>query len=198
MIATRTICVAVVVVLALLHDSSSEAGSPAPHPLLGTLKNVHLSIGTDLGFDPIPALDRTALQQIIRDRTQEVLEGAQLQVAEPVDAYVSVTVDHAWDGAQRDKVALLVSVQVHVVAEPRDPASRPLMNGRTTMTIWSKELLELAPTAEVKGTILEALDSALANFIEDRRSAQMAAACPLPRSLTSTGRPDEVPENSER
>lgn len=154
-----------------------EGGSLAPYPLLGTITNVHLAVsGGDLGYEPISGLDRGVLVDRMKRRVEKGLGIAGLKIAEPVDAYFLVTVDHAWDRQARDLVALLVTVELDVLAEPVELASKALMHGRPTLALWSDRSLHLTQSANAETVILEALDSALERLQEDRRSAQARTA----------------------
>ncbi len=170
---SRLTTLALVLMGALSCATGLKAGSIAPYPLLGTITNVHVTVSEgDLGYEPVPGLDRDSLTDRMKDRVEKGLDRAGLKAAEPEDAYFSVTLNHAWNASAREMVALLVTVELDVLAEPIDPAKRTLMHGRPTLTLWSDQSLELAPSSKAEAAILEALDASLEKLAEDRQSAQ--------------------------
>lgn len=159
--------------LALAGCLRLEAGSLLPYPLLAKVETVHLGApGGDLSWDPIPGLDRRALDQKINRKAREALSRIGLRVAEPEDAYFSVTIEHAWNGPSRDTVALLVEVKLSVLAQPLDASNRHLVPGRPTLSLWEARQLRLGPAADAEEIILNELEYALERFVEERAQAQ--------------------------
>lgn len=153
---------------------SSAAGSLAPDPLLGTLPSVRaaVSIG-DLSYEPIPGLNVTALRQAMKVRCEESLRTAGLEVSEASESLFSVTLDHAWAGAARESVALLVTLELTVPGAPLGPSGSPTGAAHhRSLRIWAAARLVLAQAGDAEKAILEAVDLAMVELGESRRAAQ--------------------------
>lgn len=160
-----------VLALVLLVSAPLDGGSLKPYPLLGAITMARLAISGPTGFEPIPGLDRTGLEQEMRTRCVEAMRLAGIELGEPDEASILVAVRHTWHDQKRELVALLITLEVHVPAQPADPARRDLMSGRPTLRLWSVEYLELGPSTEAREIILEALDAGLQRLLDDRESA---------------------------
>jgi len=149
------------------------ASSPLPYPLLGKIHRIHLSVpSSDLGWEPIPGLDRRDLEEEITEKTRAAVDRTGLEISEPPEAYLLITVTHAWNGSKRDSVALLVTVSLEILAQPTDASYREAVPGRPTLPIWESQHLVLAPPSGARKSILRELDSALDYLAERRREAQ--------------------------
>lgn len=154
-------------------QAPASAGSPAPDPLLAEVAGVRLWISSgDLGYEPIPGLDRYAIEDKMRQLCQQALERAGLVEKATAAPTLSVTVDHAWAEDQREKVAVMVSVQLTIPAVPQLPGVTHVSDDRKrSLDIWEDQTLELVGSELAERTILEALQAALKNLVDARQAA---------------------------
>lgn len=162
-----------VMLLGTVGHSVAQAGSPLPHPLLGQISRVELSVSTgDLGWKPIPGLDLRALKEEMTDLSRSALRNGRLEIGEPSEAHLLIVVEHAWEGENRDSVAILVSASLNVLAQPVDITTRDSVHGRQTLAIWEQQSLSLGAASSAHETILTELASALDRLTEERQQAQ--------------------------
>ena len=170
---TRNVVISVtmlVLAAATSFTPSAGGGSLAPDPLLATISAVRLTVGGDLGFDPIPDFDQAALRAQIRTQCWDSLHRAELRVKDSADAFLLVTIRHSWHGDRRDMVALLITTKLGFPADPAGAVADAVESRRRSLTIWSDQRLELVRTVDASATIIEALNFALADLVEERLS----------------------------
>lgn len=180
-------------------QAPANAGSPAPDPLLAEARVVRLSVSTgDLGYEPIPDLDERALGEKMNRLCEEALQKAGLTNLPSASTSLTVTLDHAWAGTQRESVALLVTVELRIPAVP-EAFSKGQGNDdrRRSLAIWEEQTLELVGSHQVERTVLEALEAALADFVEDREAAAQRALT-VPKGLPCSERARSDQERSVR
>jgi hypothetical protein len=153
------------------------AGSLSPDPLLSIIRTIRLTVSTgDLGYDPIPDLDLHSLRDGMRKRCEEALRSAQLDISSSADAFLSVTIDHAWAGDQRHMVALLTTLTLGFPAAPAATIDEAAEGRKRTLTVWRDQRLELVRARDAHVAILRSLELALEDLVAERLSHSSADA----------------------
>lgn len=169
---TLTIVLFTLFVQAGCIQAPANAGSPATDPLLGEATAVRLTVSTgSLGYEPVPGLDESALGEKMSRLCEDALQKAGLTNLPSADMFLIVTVRHAWSGERRESVALLLSASAWIPAVPKAFSDGQGNDDRKrALTIWEDQTLELVSSDQAEKTILEALEAALADFVESREA----------------------------
>ncbi len=146
-------------------------GTSLTHSELATATTVSVSLVTGaLGFEPIPNLDRSALDRDLNAAIETALRDARLSIDVQSATTLTVYVDYDWKPGMSEWVALAVRLElVEPVTIARELSSSPA-RGRTAAT-WSDSTLDLVKRHKVREMILFRVQNNVENF-----AAQVNAA----------------------
>lgn len=164
----------VVVALAQPILPELEAGSLAPDPMLAAIQRVRFTVAGG-EFEPIPGIDTKALKVTMKERCERALYEAGFTIGDFEDAYLAVILRHAWNGATRDEVAILLELNLWVPAVPTESRGTTVESRNRSLAIWRSQQLDLARSTKAAETILEALDLALEDLVQSTQAAQQNA-----------------------
>lgn len=151
----------------LLQISEAHAASLVSDPVLAVIDEIKLTVvGGE--FDPVPGVDLESLHDELESLGREAVEESGLRMSASAPAYLSVRFRHEHHESQ---VAVFVALHVRIPGEPAEPIPVTYEPRSRSISIWSRETLDLVPVEEYVELIRFRIESALDGLVASRKSA---------------------------